>query len=90
MPRWGQTAACARGRLSQHGLVLALGAVIAVEAAADARRVVAQTAAGAVATSLVTETLEHIGTRGAFNCAQRGGVGLTIRKRIAEEEKVGM
>jgi hypothetical protein len=38
-----------------------------VEAAADTHGVVAQTTTGAITTSLVTITLEHISTRRALN-----------------------
>lgn len=53
--------------LAQDGLVFALGAVVAVEAAADTGRVVAQAAARAVAAGLVTITLEHVGSGGALD-----------------------
>lgn len=54
-------------RLTQNSLELALGAVVTVEAVADSSSVVAQTAAGTIATRLVTITLEHVGPRGALN-----------------------
>jgi len=56
--------------LTEDSLVFALGAIVAVEAAAQAGRVVAQTTTGAVTARLVTITLEHIGTGGALNCQE--------------------
>mmetsp|Transcript_20671 Transcript_20671/g.41975 ORF Transcript_20671/g.41975 Transcript_20671/m.41975 type:complete len:240 (+) Transcript_20671:164-883(+) len=57
---------CSRACLPEHGLVLALGAVVAVEAAADARGVVAQPAARAVAPGLISIALEHVRAGGAL------------------------
>lgn len=52
--------------LAEDGLVLALGAVVAVEAVADAITVVAETSAGAIAAGFIAVSLENIRTRGAF------------------------
>lgn len=56
--------------LTEDSLVFALGAIVAVEATAQAGRVVAQTTAGAITARLVTITLEHIRTGGALNCEE--------------------
>jgi hypothetical protein len=48
-------------------LVLALGAVVAVEATAGSRGVVADASTGAVAAGFVAVALENIGPRGALD-----------------------
>ena len=58
--------------LTQDSLVLALGAVVAGEALADAGGVVAGSSAGAVAALGVAVSLEHIGAGGALH---EGAVG---------------
>lgn len=55
-----------RDTLAENSLELALGAVVSVEARARASGVIANTSTRAVSTSLVTESLERIWARGAF------------------------
>lgn len=72
-------------RLTEDSLVFALGAIVAVEAAAQARRVVAQTTTGAITARLVTITLEHIRTGGALNCEEEKRIMGRVRKKKRKE-----
>ena len=53
--------------LSEDGLELALLAVVAVKACASTGGIIAQSAARAVTSSLISESLHDIRARGAFN-----------------------
>mmetsp|Transcript_14278 Transcript_14278/g.23632 ORF Transcript_14278/g.23632 Transcript_14278/m.23632 type:complete len:224 (-) Transcript_14278:10-681(-) len=54
------TARSTRDRLTENSLVLALGSVVAGEALADSRGVVASSTSGTVASLSITVTLQHI------------------------------